>query len=121
MVVTYFKVDPELTDDYSAVIRQETVAEDVNLAPLVRSSLGPIAENMFKGAAISREELKEGLQDLQIQAAFEEYTVEEIQLETGWPLAWVFDRYVTVSEDGKTQGKHIFKQIKLVTEEETEE
>ena len=120
-MVTYFKVDPELTDDYSAVIRQETVAEDVNLAPLVLGSLGPIAENMFKGTAISREEIKEGLQDLQIQAAFEEYTVEEIQLETGWPLAWVFDRYVTATEDGKTQGKHIFKQIKLVTEEETEE
>jgi len=118
---TRFKVDPELTDEYSVVIRQETVADGVDIIPLLQGFLGPLAENLYSGAGRSREEVEAELSKLRLEAVFEEYNVEEIELATGWPLVWVFDRYVTVTENGETRGAHNYKKIKILSEEGEEE
>lgn len=112
---TLFSVDSELTDDYSAVIRRETVADNVDLIPLLKGFV-PLVENLDKNA--SREELEQSLRELQINANFEEYVAEEIVLESGWPTIWVFDRFVTAGQGDETKGTHVYKKFQVVTEEE---
>lgn len=71
---TEFRVDPELSDDYSVVIRMETEGTD-----------GP--------------------------AGIKQYITEEIHLGSGWPVQWVFDRYVEISQGEQFQGMHVTREI----------
>lgn len=69
-----FRVDPELSDDYSVVLRMEAEGTD-----------GP--------------------------AGIKQYITEEIQLGSGWPVQWVFDRYVEISQGEQFQGMHVTREI----------
>ena len=71
---TEFRVDPELSDDYSVVVRME--AEGTN---------GPVG--------------------------IKQYITEEIHLGSGWPVQWVFDRYVEISQGEQFQGVHLVREI----------
>ena len=117
---TLFKVDSELTDDYSAVIRQETVANDDEILPLAKEYTLSLIQSFSEDSGLSREEFEKSLQEHPFRMGFEEYTVVEIELETGWPIAWIFDRYVTAEQNGESSGKHIYRKIKIETGEETE-
>lgn len=120
-----FWVDSELTDEYSAVIRKELHADKEQMGPIMKSILQPMLETISSAFTDGNEEDIEQAIDSYFDEmaqhatfAFEDSSVEEIHLETGWPINWMFDRYVTFSMLGKTEGKHIARQIRLVTEEE---
>jgi len=117
---TLFKVDSELSDDYSAVIRQETVADEDEILPLAKEYTLSLIESFSADSGQSREEFEKTLQENPVKIGFEEYVTEEIELATGWPLIWVFDRFVTAEQNGESSGKHIYRKIQIDPGEETE-
>ncbi len=110
-----FQVDRELTDDYSVVLRSETEADEKQLLPLVRNQAFALLQeregltdedyNDFLDA------FDEEIRTKPVKAYFGEYITEEIHLGTGWPLHWVFDRYVEFSQGKTYQGVHITREI----------
>lgn len=111
-----FRVDPELTDDYSVVIRK-TTRGDEELVPLVRDYLFELVRNAAPDAVPDYDafikELEEDLRENPITASFEEFITEEIHLDSGWPIQWLFDRYVEFSQGDDYQGIHVLREIRL--------
>ena len=120
-----FWVYSELTDEYSAVIRKELHADKEQMGPIMKSILQPTLETIASAFADENEEdIEQAIDsyfDEMAQHAtfdFEESSVTEIHLDSGWPITWLFDRYVTFSMLGSSKGTHVAREFHLVTEEE---
>ena len=113
----YFAVDPSLTDEYSVIIRSEAVGDEKDLLPMIREQAfanlkqtqGLIDDDYNDFLDAMDEELLEN----PIKASFEEYTTEEIHLDTGWPLQWIYDRIEKFSQGGTFRGLRFSRELVL--------
>ena len=113
----YFAVDPSLTDEYSVIIRSEAVGDEKDLLPMIRErafanlkqTQGLIDDDYNDFLDAMDEELLEN----PIKASFEEYTTEEIHLDTGWPLQWIYDRIEKFSQGGTFRGLRFSRELVL--------
>ena len=108
--MTSLWVDAAMTDEYSAVIRTFTEIPSEELKDLVASIAstfaGAIANVNDNKINALKDSLTTGLKPISMTC--EQYTTEEIHLDSGWPLKYYYDKVVTVivpgenGEDDKT-------------------
>ena len=112
---TEFRVDPELSDDYSVVIRMETEGDEEQLLPFLRDFYFTIYKQATGATDADYESFKigydEGIKKNPVKAFIGQYITEEIHLGSGWPVQWVFDRYVELSQGEQFQGMHVTREI----------
>lgn len=112
---THFEVDPALTDEYSVVMRMETEADESQLRLLLRdymfSRLLATGELTDEDYDDFLDQFDEELHANPIKAFFGEYVTEEIEFSTGWPLQWIYDRYVEISQGEIYNGIHLVREI----------
>ncbi len=112
-----FAVDPSLTDEYSVIIRSEAVGGEKDLLPMIldrtfanlKQTQGLVDDDYNDFLDAMDEELLEN----PIKASFEEYTTEEIHLDTGWPLQWIYDRIEKFSQGGTFRGLRFSRELVL--------
>ena len=112
-----FAVDPSLTDEYSVIIRSEAVGDEKDLLPMIldrtfanlKQTQGLVDDDYNDFLDAMDEELLEN----PIKASFEEYTTEEIDLDTGWPLQWIYDRIEKFSQGGTFRGLRFSRELVL--------
>ena len=124
-VPSSFWVDPKLTDDYSVVLHKETVADDEQASALVRAYLiavGKTVAGVMDGATVELEtNADESIRKDEMTATYHDYIDEEIHLETGWPIHWMFDRVFLVNTKDGSSGAHIVREITIAPDETEEE
>lgn len=127
--MTTLWVDTSMTDEYSAVIRTFTEISSEALKDLVAS-----VTSQFAGAAANinankvnafKDSLSTALRPITMTC--EQYTTEEIHLDSGWPLRYYYDKVVTTTapgEDGnedKTSQNCESRSIEIILPDENEE
>lgn len=86
-----FWADEELTDAYSVVLYDEMVADEKELQKYVSSYLEYLADAVGDNTGgDAREALTAVMNDT--EASLNESTVEEVHLDTGWPLHFLYSR-----------------------------
>ena len=102
--MTQFWVDNQLTDEYSAVVRTFTEVPSEDLKKFTASAAASLA-GAFAGNKVSdgqlnalKDSLSTGIGNITMTC--EEYTTEEIHLDTGWPLKYYYDKVVSVTVPG---------------------
>lgn len=112
-----FKVDSELTDEYSAVVRRIKDGSE-NMYGAVLDFLYTMQAD--EEDALSYDEFrKEYEKEMFKEAAefrLEEYTTEEIHLDTGWPIQFIYDFYNVATTTGEVKGTHVYRQIRYVVD-----
>jgi hypothetical protein len=112
---THFEVDSALTDEYSVVMRMETEADETQLRLLLRDYM--FSRLLAAGEATDEDyddfldQFDEEIHANPIKAFFGEYVTEEVELSTGWPLQWIYDRYVEISQGEIYSGIHLVREI----------
>lgn len=112
-------VDDELTDEYSTVCRTYTKAD-------ANSMLSTILEEMTKAFAGKkqvtqelRDSIASGMQD--VNALLEQYSAEEIHLDTGWPLSLYLEKVISIEQNSsKRTISGIVRKVDMIFEEEKE-
>lgn len=106
---TNFWIDAENTDSFSAVCR--TYSEPANAEDLTAYLSKSIIQNVADLLPVDKKtkaNVNENAEDIAKELAskmnitFEQYTTEEIHLNTGWFLAYYYDRFITIESEGKT-------------------
>ena len=46
-----------------------------------------------------------------VSASFEEYVTEEIHLDSGWPIQYLYDRYETIAQGDSFRGIHLTREL----------
>lgn len=104
-------IDGELTDEYSAVCRTYSRAElgEEFLQSAIESAVGITADAMELTDSLSSE-VKDEVNAIMkgkastYQLIWEQYSTEEVHLNTGWPLNLYIDKYVKVTTpEGETE------------------
>lgn len=103
---TNFWIDPKYTDDYSVVCRtySEPADEDALsnwVAGFVTRYVSDIMP-MTKQVKGEMENVREEMAG-KLKATFEQYTTEEIHLDSGWFLNYYYDRYVTFKSEDRSK------------------
>lgn len=116
-----FKVDSDLTDEYSAVVRKTKDGSE-NMYDVIRDFLYKLQAD--EAEALTYDEFcKEYDKQMFEEAAefrLEEYTTEEIHLDTGWPIQYIYDFFNVSSTTSETKGSHVKRTIRYVLEDESE-
>ena len=114
-----FWVDDELSDDYSAVIRKEEVANEEDMQKVVLGVLGQTF-GAIAGAfdEDAKDEIDAALANMEIKTSVD--AVAEIHVETGWPLQYVTDTFVDVRSGDATQNQVTSKSWEIILDDEDE-
>lgn len=120
-----FRVDPELTDDYSAVLHMEMIGNDELVKKMMRDYLvswaTATADAKQQDTDAIEQIIDKALQSENMTSSYREYTDEEIHLETGWPIHWMFERIAYFSTEETSAGVHIVREISIAPDETEEE
>lgn len=114
-----FWVDEELSDDYSAVIRQEEVANEEDMQKVVVGILGKAFGALTESLDDEdKDELDAALANMEIKLTKD--SVVEIHLETGWPLQYAIDTVTDVRSGDTQQIQASSKSIRIILDDEDE-
>ena len=114
-----FWVDEELSDDYSAVIRQEEVANEEDMQKVVVGILGKAFGALTESLDDEdKDELDAALANMEIKLTKD--SVVEIHLETGWPLQYAIDTVTDVRSGSTSQQQVTSKSVEIILDEEDE-
>ena len=120
--MTTLWVDAAMTDEYSAVIRTFTEIPSEELKDFVTSVASTFAGAAAKVSGNKVNALRDSLSTAlkPINMTCEQYTTEEIHLDTGWPLNYYYDKVITVivpgedGEDDKTSQNCESRSIEII-------
>ena len=114
-----FWVDDELSDDYSAVIRKEEVANEDDMQKIVVEILGKafgaLSDALDEEA---KDELDTAIANMEIKTSTD--AVVEIHVETGWPLQYANETVVDVRSGDTTQHQVTSKSVEIILDDEAE-
>lgn len=115
---TRFWIDSEKTDTYSAICDTYTEADG---REIISTTFGQVLQ-MLNG----KQEVPQALRDSiaagmgGISSRMEQYSSEEVHLDTGWPLHLFFERTLTVGIESKSQSSAILRRTLDIVLEENE-
>ena len=117
-----FWVDEDLTDDFSVVIRMFKEADEEQLAPFIKAVVGQVTQPMIESMVENDEnkvEIQQMLDELYDQAkmSMEDFMVEEIHLDSGWPIKYIFERKFYMSFEDMEQEQWTETRITLIDED----
>ena len=127
--MTTIWVDAAMTDEYSAVIRTFTEIPSEELKDFTASLASTFAGAAANVRGNKVNALKDSLSVVMkgINMTCEQYTTEEIHLETGWPLKYYYDKVISIiapGEDGeedKTSLNCESRSIEIILPDDKEE
>ena len=114
-------VDTEWTDEYSAVLRREFEGSDAALDAL-RNYLYRLQvdeEDALNYEEFCKEFDKE-VTNGKFSFRLEDYFVEEVHLDSGWPIKVIYDFYIVAKVSDDVNGTHQSREISLIFDEEEE-
>ena len=117
-----FWVDEDLTDDFSAVIRMYKEADEEQLAPFIKAVVAQVTQPIIESMVENNEnkvDVQQTLDEIYDQAkmSLEDFMVEEVHLNSGWPLKYVFERKFYVSIEDMEQEQWTETRIMLIDED----
>lgn len=100
----HFWIDPEMSDSVSVVIRSHAEADNDALFPAMRDAAlasirATVPEEQYEEAAAA---LLLQMSPDKMKTAFSEDTAILVDLASGWPIQYVYDRTVTIQTEGET-------------------
>lgn len=110
-------IDTEYTDDYSVVCRTYSEPADKKalsdwIAAFVTKYISDIVP-MTKREKGEMEKIEKEMAD-KLKANFEQYTAEEIHLDSGWFINYYYDRYITIQSENKSKQIIVSRSIELM-------
>ena len=114
-------MDTEWTDEYSAVLRREFEGSDAALDAL-RNYLYRLQvdeEDALNYEEFCKEFDKE-VTNGKFSFRLEDYFVEEVHLDSGWPIKVIYDFYMVAKVSDDVNGTHQSREISLIFDEEEE-
>ena len=112
--------EKELTDAYSTVCRTYTSA---NIGETVKSAVSDRLDSIHDHMEVSdslRNALGLAMEQTSMKAKWEQYTSEEIHLNTGWPLSFYQDKYVYIEVGDEIQEKIDEYYMEIILPDENE-
>lgn len=117
---TSFWIDGRLTDSYSAVCNTYTEADG---SKMLSATLGQFVTALGGEKAMTqamRDSIASGMSG--IRSRMEQFSSEEIHLDTGWPLHLFFERTIYIDRDSEPMAAAIVRRtLDIIVEEEQEE
>lgn len=117
---TSFWIDGRLTDSYSAVCNTYTEADG---SKMLSATLGQFVTALGGEKAMTqamRDSIASGMSG--IRSRMEQFSSEEIHLDTGWPLHLFFERTIYIDRDLEPMAAAIVRRtLDIIVEEEQEE
>ena len=113
-----FRVDKDLTDDYSVVIHNTMEADEGDMRKYLKAFFGTAAEAMGTDSNI-QQEAEAALQDAEMSLV--EDSFEEIHLDTGWPLNYDYMRIIRIKGGGEEREQVQTKTVTIILVDEDEE
>lgn len=107
-----FWADKELTDDYSVVMVNEAEADGESMRKYLAAFLGTMFNALGDKADENLRTETEAMVEGDTKISLTESTVEEIHLDTGWPLSFDYERVLRIKA-GDTEREQV--QTKTIT------
>lgn len=98
-----FWVSQQWTDAYSVVIQMYKEADPEDAKRVITSFLDGMVKSLAGKNATDIPSVEEVYKDARIE--IEDFMLEEVHLDTGWPLEWHFTRRSQVEMEGKSQNQ----------------
>ena len=115
-----FWADKELTDDYSVILINESTADGESMRKYLSTFLGTMFDTLGdKADGQVRSETETLMESAEISLA--ERAIEEIHLDTGWPLSFDYKRVLWIKAGDFEQEQVQTKSIEILLEDEEEQ
>lgn len=98
-----FWVSQQWTDAYSVVIQMYKEADPEDAKRVITSFLDGMVKSLAGKNTTDIPSVEEVYKDARIE--IEDFMLEEVHLDTGWPLEWHFTRRSQVEMEGKSQNQ----------------